>query len=78
MTRSVRLGHATEELRELRRAVDHLLEVVEEQQHLSVADVLGQAVLGTECLRDRLGDEPGSRSAASPTQKTPALYSGTR
>ena len=43
--------------REIGRCLDHLLEVVEQEQHLALADVLGQAVLGTERLRDRLRDE---------------------
>ena len=63
---------------ELGCRVDHLLEVVEQEQQLPLADVLGEAVLGAERLRDRRrATSAGSRSAARPTQKTPALNSGT-
>ena len=62
--------------RRLGRSLDHLLQVVEQEQHLAFADVLGEAVLGTQRLRDRLGTNEGSRTAARPTQNTPALYSG--
>ena len=48
------------------------------QQQLPLADVLCEPVLSAERLRDRLVTSAGSRSAARPTQKTPALYSGTR
>ena len=43
-----------EEICELGRRLDHLLEVVEEEQQLALADVLGEAVLRAERLRDRL------------------------
>ena len=39
------------------RGVDHLLEVVEQQQHRLVADVVDEAVLRSERLRRRLDDE---------------------
>ena len=41
------------------RGLDHLFEVVEQQQHLPLADVFGKAVLGAERLGDRLRDERG-------------------
>ena len=59
MTSRARLGQACEERRELGRRLDHLLQVVEEEQHLALADVLGEAVLGAERLGDRLRDERG-------------------
>ena len=45
VTRSARLGQACSERRELGRGLDHLLQVVEEEEHLPLADVLGEAVL---------------------------------
>ena len=57
----------------LGRRVDHLLEVVEQEQQLPLADVLGEAVLGAEVCAIVSVTSAGSRSAASPTQKTPAL-----
>ena len=57
MTSSFRFGQASSSWRELRRRLDHLLEVVEQEQQLALADVLGEAVLGAERLRDRLGHE---------------------
>ncbi len=52
-----KVGAALDERRELRRRLDHLLQVVEQQQQLPLADVLGEPVRGAERLRDRLGDE---------------------
>ena len=54
--------------RELGRGVHHLLEVVEQEQHPALADVLGEAVLGAERLRDRLGDQ---RRIAQRRQRDP-------
>ena len=53
-------------------AVHQMLEVVEQKQQLLVADMVGEAVPGAERLAGRLEDEPGSRSGASGTQKTPS------
>ena len=53
VTRSVRLGQACDEPRELGRSLDHLLQVVEEKEHLALADVLGEPVPRSERLRDR-------------------------
>ena len=39
---------------ELWRGFDHLFEVVEHEQHLTLADVLGKALLGAERQRNRL------------------------
>ena len=46
-----------QERRKLGCCVDHLLEVVEQQQQLALADVPGKVVLCAERLRDRLGHE---------------------
>ena len=46
-----------EQLRELGRRLHHLLEVVEQQQQLALADVLGQFLLGAERLCDLLGHD---------------------
>src|SRR5262249_5183875 len=42
---------------ELGRCLDHLLQVVEEKEHLPLADVLGESVARSERLGDRLRDE---------------------
>ena len=62
------VGAGAEERRELGRRLDHLLEVVEQEQQLALADVLGETVLGAERLGDRLGDERGiaERGEADP------------
>jgi len=44
---------------ELGRALDRLLEVVEEKQHRAIADVLGELDLRTDRLRDRREHEGG-------------------
>ena len=59
MTSKVRLEQDDKERGQLGRRLDHLLEVVEQEQELALADVLGEAVLGAERLGDRLGDEGG-------------------
>ena len=51
-----------EQRRELRGGLHHLLEVVQQQEQLALADVLGQAVLGPQRLRDGLGDEGRDRA----------------
>ena len=48
------LGAALEQRRELGRRLDHLLQVVEQEEQLALADVLGEPVLGAERLGDRL------------------------
>ena len=48
------VGAGAEQRRELGRRLDHLLEVVEQEEQLALADVLGEAVLGAERLGDRL------------------------
>ena len=64
--REVRAG--AEQRGELRRCVDHLLEVVDDEQQLPLADVLGEAVPRAERARDRLRDERGvaERGEADP------------
>ena len=67
------VGAGREERRELGRRLDHLLEVVEEEQHLPLADVLGEPVLGAERLRDRLARRARDRAArpARPRRRRP-------
>ena len=48
-----------DEIGERGRRVDHLLEVVEDEEHLALADVVGEVVLRTERLRDLVGDQGG-------------------
>src|SRR5438093_1096408 len=62
------VGAGFKQRRELRRRVDHLLEVVEQQKQFSLRDVAGQVVLGPKRLRNRLGDEGcvAERSQAGP------------
>ncbi len=73
MTRSVRLGQAREERGELGCGLDHLLEVVEQEEQLPLGDVGGEAVLGAERLGDRLGDEGVDRAGrrARPRRRLP-------
>ena len=49
-----RFGQARRSAESVGGGVDHLLEVVEQQQQLALADVLGELVLGAQRLRDRL------------------------
>ena len=72
--RQVRTGG--EKLRELGRRLDHLLEVVEEEQHLPLADVVGQVVLGAERLGDRLGHERGIAERGQPDPEDAGLELG--
>ena len=76
MTRSVRLGQALQECRELGCSLDHLLEVVEQEQELALADVLGEAVLRAEGLRDRLGDERRVAQRGEPDPEDACLVRG--
>ncbi len=48
---------ALQQRRELGGGVDHVLEVVENEEQSCVADVLGEAGPRAERLRDRLDDE---------------------
>ena len=57
---------ALKERGELGRRLDHLLQVVDEEQHLPLADVLGEAVLRAEGLGDRLRDERGVAQGGEP------------
>ena len=64
----LRFGQRLDQPAQLGRGLDHLLEVVEQEQQLALADVLGQAVLDAEGLRDRLRHE---RRIAQRRQRRP-------
>ena len=70
------VGAAGEERRELRRRRDHLLEVVEEQEQLALADVLGETVPRAERLGDRLRDERGIAKGGEPDPEDPCFVVG--
>ena len=53
----VQIGAGAEQRRQLGRRLDHLLQVVEQQEQLAFADVLGEAVLGSQRLGNRLADQ---------------------
>ena len=53
----LQIGAGLEQPSQLGGRLDHLLEVVEQEQQLALCDVLGQAVLRPKQLRDRLGHE---------------------
>ena len=53
----LQVGAPLEQLAQVRRRLDHLLEVVEQEHELPLFDVLGEALLGAQCLRDRLHHE---------------------
>ena len=68
------VGTGAEERRELGSNLDHVLEVVEQEQHLPLCDVLGEPVVRPDRLgRSSRVTSEASRSEARPTQKTPAL-----
>ena len=71
------VGTRLDQLRELRRRVDDLLQVVQQQQQLPLADVRGQLSFAPSVCAIVSATSAGSRSEASPTQNTPALNSGT-
>ena len=77
VTKSARFGTGLDERTELRRGLDHLLEVVEQQEQLPLPDVLGQSVLRPERLGDRLDDEPRVTQRSEPDPEDAALNSGT-
>jgi hypothetical protein len=60
---------------ELRSSGDQVFDVVEQQQELALADVLGDAVLGTEGLRDRVEHERriAQRGEPDPEHAIPML-----
>ena len=70
------VGAGLDERGELGRRLDHLLEVVEQEQQLALADVLGEAVLGAERLRDRLGDERRVAERGEPDPEDARLVLG--
>ena len=53
----VQIGTGAEQRRQLGRRLDHLLQVVEQQEQLAFADVLGEAVLRSQRLGNRLADQ---------------------
>ena len=53
----VQIGAGVEQRRKLGRRLDHLLQVVEQQEQLAFADVLGEAVLGSQRLGNRLAHQ---------------------
>ena len=53
----LQVGTALEKVAELRSGVDEVLEVVEQQEQLAVADVPRERLLRADGLRDRLHDE---------------------
>ncbi len=70
------VGAGLQELGELGGGLHHLLQVVEQEQHLSLADVLGEAVLGSEGLGDRLADEGGVSERGEPDPEDARLVGG--
>ena len=74
--REVRTG--LDEVGERRRRLDHLLEVVEDEEHLALADVLGEAVLARRASsRSRRRRATGRGSARARPRTCPALWSPT-
>ena len=67
------VGAALKEGGELGGGLDHLLQVVEEEQQLALADVLGEAVLCAEGLGDRLRDERGVAQGGEPDPEDACL-----
>ena len=61
----LQLRAALEQQPEIGRGVHDLLEVVQQEQQLALADLLGEPVLRAERLGDRLG-RPGRRRAVPP------------
>src|SRR5262249_47308852 len=51
-------------------------QVVEQEQELAVSDVSGEAVLGSQRLRDRLGDERGIAQGSEPDPEDARLVGG--
>jgi hypothetical protein len=51
------IGAGREESGKLWSRLDHVLQVVEQEEHLPLGDVLGEPVLGAERLGDLLGHE---------------------
>jgi hypothetical protein len=67
---------ALEESRKLWSGLDHLLQVVEEEEHLPLADVLGETVLGAQGLGDRLGHESGIAQGGEPDPEDSCFVAG--
>ena len=62
-----------EQRRERRCSVDHLLEVVEQQQQPTLTDVRGKFILGAERMRDRLEDKRRSAQCRQPDPEDAGL-----
>ena len=76
MQNSVRFGHACTSPDKRGRGLDHLLQVVEEEEHLPIGDVLGETVLRAERLRDLLRDERCLTERGEPDPEDPCLVGG--
>jgi hypothetical protein len=70
------VGTGLHEPRQRRRSLDHLLQVVEEQEHLPVGDVRGEPVACAERLGDRLPDERRLANAGEPDPEDARLVRG--
>ncbi len=70
------VGAGLEQRGELGRGLDDLLQVVEQEQQLPLADVFGEAVLDPERLRDRLGDERRVAKRGEPDPEDACLVLG--
>src|SRR5207248_9941213 len=70
------VGARPQELREGGCCLDHLLEVVDEKQHVSFTDVLGEAVLGAERVRDQLVHKRWITERAEPDPEDAGLVLG--
>ena len=57
MTMIVRFGQTDQESPEVDGDVDHLLEVVQDEDHVSIADMIGQRALGADRPRDGVDRE---------------------
>ena len=62
-----------EQRRERRCSIDHLLEVVEQQQQPTLTDVRGKFILGAERMRDRLDDKRRSAQCRQPDPEDAGL-----
>ena len=69
---------AGEKLGQLGSGIDDLLEVVEKQEHLPLADVLCDAVLGAQRLGNRLGDKRGVPESRKPNPEDARLVGRVR
>ena len=70
------MGQAGKDRRDLRGDLDHLLEVVEQEQHLPFSDVLGEAVRRPDGLGDRRRHERGVAERGETDPEGPCLVGG--